>query len=69
MWVVGFSRISFALALIAGLWIDRVNRPAATGIAVLMLGPLRCTLKLVIHSGSQCQPLSMLLLSLVLVIV
>jgi uncharacterized membrane protein YphA (DoxX/SURF4 family) len=69
MWVVGFLKVSFALALIAGLWIDQVNRPAATGIAVLMLGAIAMHLKVGDPLRKSMPALSMLLLSLVLVIV
>ena len=38
--VVGFLKISLALLLIAGIWLPALTRPAATGVAVLMLGAI-----------------------------
>ncbi|MGZ8476665.1 MAG: DoxX family protein [Candidatus Binatia bacterium] len=38
MWLVGFFKISFATLLIVGLWVPSFARPAALGVAVLMIG-------------------------------
>lgn len=38
--VVGVLKLSFATLLLAGIWLPNVTRPAAVGMAILMLGAL-----------------------------
>lgn len=38
MWATGVVKVTLALMLIAGLWIPDTTRPAAAGLALLMLG-------------------------------
>jgi uncharacterized membrane protein YphA (DoxX/SURF4 family) len=38
MGLVGFLKVLFAVLLIAGIWFPAVTKPAAAGMAVLMLG-------------------------------
>ncbi|MCU0223529.1 MAG: DoxX family protein [Acidobacteria bacterium] len=38
MWVVGFLKLLCATLLIAGIWVPALAKPAAAGLAVLMLG-------------------------------
>ena len=38
MWLVGFLKVTFAVLLIAGIWVPSLARPAAIGVAILMLG-------------------------------
>lgn len=38
MWTVGFAKVGLALLLIAGIWAAPLTRPAAIGVALLMLG-------------------------------
>jgi uncharacterized membrane protein YphA (DoxX/SURF4 family) len=38
MWVVGFLKVTFAVLLIIGIWVPVLVRPAAIGIAILMVG-------------------------------
>ena len=45
MWVVGGLKVSLAILLIVGLWVDTVTSPAAIGIAVLMLGAIAMHVK------------------------
>jgi uncharacterized membrane protein YphA (DoxX/SURF4 family) len=45
MWVVGGLKVSLAILLIVGLWVTPVSRPAAIGIAVLMLGAIAMHVK------------------------
>jgi hypothetical protein len=40
MYTVGFLKISFAALLIAGIWAPALTTPAATGMAVLMVGAI-----------------------------
>ena len=37
MWVIGIIKVSLAIVLIAGLWFTSLTRPAAAGLALLML--------------------------------
>ena len=45
MAVVGFFKILFAVLLILGVWLPSLTRPAAMGMAVLMLGAVSMHLK------------------------
>ena len=45
MGVVGFFKILFAVLLILGVWLPSLTRPAAMGMAVLMLGAVSMHLK------------------------
>ncbi len=45
MMVVGFLKISLGLCLILGLWVHSITRPAAIGVAVLMLGAVAMHVK------------------------
>lgn len=40
MWIIGFFKVTLATLLIAGLWLSAVTKPAAIGVAVLMLGAI-----------------------------
>jgi uncharacterized membrane protein YphA (DoxX/SURF4 family) len=45
MWVVGGLKIFFALCLLAGFWVPELIRPAAIGMAILMLGAIAMHIK------------------------
>jgi uncharacterized membrane protein YphA (DoxX/SURF4 family) len=45
MGVVGLLKLALATALIVGFWVPAVTRPAAVGMAVLMLGAITMHLK------------------------
>lgn len=45
MWVVGGLKVSLAILLIVGVWVTPVSRPAAIGVAVLMLGAIAMHVK------------------------
>lgn len=40
MYTIGFLKISLAALLIVGLWVPALTKPAATGMAVLMIGAI-----------------------------
>lgn len=40
MWVVGGLKVIFALSLLAGFWLPQLIRPAAIGLAILMIGAI-----------------------------
>ena len=40
VYVIGAVKISLALLLLFGFWIDSVTRPAAAGLALIMLGAI-----------------------------
>lgn len=46
MFLVGFLKIAFALLLIVGIWFPVLNRPAASGIALLMIGAIVMHIKI-----------------------
>ncbi len=43
--VVGFLKVTLAILLLVGIWLPVVTRPAAIGIAALMLGAVSMHLK------------------------
>ena len=45
MKVVGFLKITFAVMLIAGVWVPALTKPAAIGMAFLMLGAVAMHIK------------------------
>ncbi len=45
MQVIGFLKITLAFSLILGLWVHVVTRPAAIGVAVLMMGAVAMHIK------------------------
>ena len=45
MKVVGFLKVTLGLCLILGLWVPLVTRPAAIGVAALMLGAVAMHVK------------------------
>ena len=45
MWVVGGLKILFALSLLVGFWQPLLIRPAAIGMAILMLGAIGMHIK------------------------
>ena len=40
MFTIGFLKISLSALLIVGLWVPAVTKPAATGMALLMIGAI-----------------------------
>jgi uncharacterized membrane protein YphA (DoxX/SURF4 family) len=45
MRIIGFLKLLFAACLIAGVWVPVLTRPAAIGLAVLMLGAVSMHVK------------------------
>lgn len=61
--VVGFFKLAFAACLIAGIWFPFLVRPAAIGIAVLMLGAVAMHVKVKDPAKKSLPALTMLVLS------
>ena len=40
VYIIGAVKITIALVLLSGFWIDSVTRPAAAGLALIMLGAI-----------------------------
>lgn len=40
MWTIGFAKVTLAVLLILGLWVNAITKPAAMGVAVLMVGAI-----------------------------
>ena len=64
MLVIGGLKLTLAAALIAGLWFPEVIRPAAAGMAFLMVGAVVMHLKVKDPLRRSLPALAMLLLSL-----
>jgi hypothetical protein len=64
--VVGFLKLLFAVALIAGIWWQPLTRPAALGIALLMLGAVAMHVKVKDPLKKSLPALTMLILSLII---
>ena len=67
-YVVGFLKISSALALIAGLWIPSIAQYAALVVAFLMLGALGMHLKIKDPAKKSVPALLMLVMSVAIVL-
>ena len=68
LWVVGFFKISLAILLLVVIWIPSVTKPAATGIALLMLGAVSMHLKVRDPIKKSLPAFSLLVLSLVVIL-
>jgi uncharacterized membrane protein YphA (DoxX/SURF4 family) len=66
--VVGFLKLACAAALIAGIWVPVLVRPAAFGLAVLMLGAVAMHIKVKDPAKKSLPAFSMLVLCLVVVV-
>jgi len=67
MKVVGFLKLTFALLLIAGIWFQYLITPAATGMAVLMLGAIVMHIKVKDSLIKSLPAFTFLVLSLILI--
>ena len=65
MWVVGIIKVTLAVLLIVGLWLPSVVKPAATGIAVLMLAAVSMHVKVKDPLKKSMPALALLVLSVV----
>lgn len=71
MWsvaLVGFFKLLFATCLVAGIWFPALVRPAAIGIAILMLGAVVMHVKIKDPAKKSLPALTMLVLSLIVAI-
>ena len=68
MKVIGVLKISLAFSLIIGLWVPFVVRPAAIGIAALMLGAVGMHFKVGDPWKKSLPAFSLLVLSLIVAI-
>jgi uncharacterized membrane protein YphA (DoxX/SURF4 family) len=68
MWAIGFLKVTLAILLIVGLWINSISRPAAIGVAVLMLGAVAMHLKVGDPWKKSLPAISLLVLCLVVAI-
>lgn len=64
--VVGFLKLTCAACLVAGIWIPVVVRPAAVGLALLMLGAVAMHVKVKDPLEKSLPALTMLVLSVFL---
>jgi len=67
MGAVGFLKVLFAVLLLAGIWYPAVTRPAALGMAVLMIGAIAMHLKVQDPAKKSLPAATMLVLSLIVV--
>jgi hypothetical protein len=65
MGVVGFLKVLLAALLIAGIWLPPVTKPAAAGMAVLMLGAVSMHAKVKDPLKKALPALGMLVLCLI----
>lgn len=68
MWVIGFLKVTCAILLLVGLWVTSIARPAAIGVAVLMLGAIAMHFKTGDPLKKSLPAISVLVLSLIVVI-
>jgi hypothetical protein len=65
VWVVGGLKLLLATLLIAGIWVPGVTKPAAAGMAVLMLGAVAMHVKVKDPVKRALPASAMLIMSLV----
>jgi uncharacterized membrane protein YphA (DoxX/SURF4 family) len=63
--VVGFLKLAFAACLIVGIWFPVLTRPAAIGLALLMLGAVAMHIKVKDPLKKSLPALTMLVLSVI----
>jgi len=68
MTVVGSLKLLFATMLLAGIWVPALTKPAAAGLALLMLGALAMHFKVSDPVKRSLPALSMFLMSVVLAV-
>jgi hypothetical protein len=68
MGLVGFLKLLFATLLIAGIWFPVVTRPAAAGMAALMLGAVAMHAKVKDPVMRSLPALTMLVLSVIVAV-
>ncbi|MGA7992491.1 MAG: DoxX family protein [Thermoanaerobaculia bacterium] len=68
MRVVGFLKISFAVVLLAGIWLPSLTKPAAIGTAFLMAGAVAMHVKVKDPMVRSLPALGILALSLVVIL-
>ena len=69
MGLVGFLKLLFAAALIAGIWFPELILPAAIGIAVLMIGAIAMHVKVNDPLKKSLPAFTMLVLSAFLIFI
>jgi uncharacterized membrane protein YphA (DoxX/SURF4 family) len=68
MGVVGFLKLLFAVLLIAGIWFSPLTKPAAAGMAVLMLGAVSMHVKVKDPLKKALPALGMLVLCVIVAV-
>jgi uncharacterized membrane protein YphA (DoxX/SURF4 family) len=68
MGVVGFFKVTLAILLLVGIGIPSVTKPAAIGIAVLMLGAVSMHIKVRDPLKKSLPAFSLLVLSLLIIL-
>jgi len=69
MGVICFLKLLFALSLIAGLWFQPLTKPAAAGMAILMLGAVSMHLKVKDPLKKALPAFALLVLSLIVAVI
>ena len=68
MGMVGFLKISLAILLFVGIWLPSLTKPAAIGIAILMLGAVSMHFKVRDPLKKSLPAFSLLVLSLIIIL-
>jgi len=68
VWVIGPLKVALAILLIVGLWIQSMARPAAIGVAVLMLGVIAMHVKVGDPWKKSLPAISLLVLCLIVIV-
>jgi uncharacterized membrane protein YphA (DoxX/SURF4 family) len=69
MWIIGFLKLLFAVLLIIGIWYPLLVTPAASGIALLMIGAIIMHLKIKDPLKKSLPAFTMLVLSLLVLFI
>ena len=68
MKLIGFLKVTLAVCLLIGLWVHIVTRPAAIGIAVLMLGAIAMHVKVKDPLQRSLPAVTLLVLSILIAV-
>ncbi|HKL36030.1 MAG TPA: DoxX family protein [Salegentibacter sp.] len=66
VYLVGFVKVTLALMLIAGIWLENLVDPAAIGLAAMMVGAIAMHLKIKDTFKQTLPAISLLLICLVI---
>jgi|TARA_B110000438_G_C15809138_1_gene648798 uncharacterized membrane protein YphA (DoxX/SURF4 family) len=68
VYLIGATKISLAVLLLIGIWVDPLVRPAAAGLGLLMVGAIGMHIRVGDHLKKSAPAISVLVLSVLALI-